>query len=49
MTKTAILTVNPLQIQAVLSSPAMVARGMTIAYNKVTLTGPAPTGGALFQ
>jgi hypothetical protein len=47
VTTPATLTVNPLAVSAVKLSPASVSGGNSTTQNTVTLTGPAPTGGAV--
>ena len=45
VTKTAVLTVNPVALLSVALSPTAVVGGVSATSNKVNLTGPAPAGG----
>ena len=45
VTKTAILTVNPVALLSVTLSPTTVVGGVSTTLNKVNLNGPAPAGG----
>jgi uncharacterized protein (TIGR03790 family) len=45
VTKTAVLTVNPVALLSVALSPTSVVGGASTTLNKVNLTGPAPAGG----
>jgi len=47
VTKTAILTVNPVALLSVTLSPTSLVGGVAATANKVTLNGPAPAGGTV--
>ena len=47
VTRQAVLTVNTVVLSSLTLSPTSVKGGLSTAYNRVTLNGPAPAGGAV--